>query len=171
MAHYNADLDDLGHWMLQKGRQRTKSREQRQDRTLDNYAMLPPVKETRHARQRRQRRTNVLTAPVYAPGTHRSVVITHVPTCITHRLTVPPAKLVGKGGHRVKELERRTGAQLHVTQAGTVQVRGTKAQQKKAQDALKPYITAEKPKIEPVEHFSSRFRPKCTQLRPKRDIL
>ena len=139
MPHHNADLDAYGHRLLVGTGAHTR-RTQRQDRTHEDFAMLPPARETAHAAQRRMERKDMATEPVYAPGTHRSVVVTFKPTISTVHLRVNPGLVIGKGGHRIKRLQYSSGARLHVTPEGTLEIRGNRVQQMLAKQLLKPYI-------------------------------
>ena len=112
----------------------------RDDLTLTDYAMQPPVHVTRHAQQRLEERTEGGTQPVYAPRTRQSVVVTHKPAGPTRlRRKVTRGKLIGKKGSNIQHLQAQSGACMRVS-GDYVLVWGSDAQRSAARHLLKAYV-------------------------------
>lgn len=112
----------------------------RDDLTVTDFAMQPPVRVTRHAKERLKQRTASGTLPVYAPGTRRSVVVTHVPAGPTRlRLKVSPGKLIGRKGCHIQNLRAQSGAHMRVS-GDYVLVWGSDAQRSAARNLLRKYV-------------------------------
>ena len=111
----------------------------RSDNTLYDYGMQPPVRVTKHAKRRLRERHDQGTVPVYAPGTRKTVIVTHKPhKPLVLKLRTPASRVIGKSGENIKAVCRASGARIHV-EATRVKIRGSNAQRQHDANLLKEF--------------------------------
>jgi predicted RNA-binding protein YlqC (UPF0109 family) len=113
----------------------------RSDNTLRDYGMKPPVHVTKHAQRRLRERQSQGTVPVYAPGTRKTVVVTHKPQKpLVLELCVPAGHVIGKGGKNINAVRRSSGARVIVTDDKRVKITGSDKQRRMAADMMMQYV-------------------------------